>query len=35
VAALANERRSHLKQMMKDWEELETTLEEPSPSEQT
>jgi ATP-binding cassette subfamily F protein 3 len=35
VAALADERRIHLKQIMKDWEELETTLEEPSPSEQT
>ena len=35
VAALADERRIHLKQIMKDWEELETTLEEPSPSAQT
>jgi ATP-binding cassette subfamily F protein 3 len=35
VAALADERRIHLKQIMKDWEELETTLEEPSPSEHT
>jgi ATP-binding cassette subfamily F protein 3 len=35
VAALADERRIHLKQITKDWEELETTLEEPSPSGQT
>jgi ATP-binding cassette subfamily F protein 3 len=34
VAALADKRRIHLKQITKDWEELETTLEEPSPSEQ-
>jgi ATP-binding cassette subfamily F protein 3 len=30
VAALIDERRTHLKQIMKEWEELETTLEEPS-----
>jgi len=30
VAGLIDERRTHLKQIMKEWEELETTLEEPS-----
>ena len=35
VAALIEERRSHLKQIMKEWEELETTLEEPSLSQQS
>jgi len=35
VAALIDERRAHLKQIMKEWEELETTLEEPSLSQQS
>jgi ATP-binding cassette, subfamily F, member 3 len=35
VAALIDERRTHLKQIMKEWEELETTLEEPSLSQQS
>jgi len=35
VDALIDERRTHLKQIMKEWEELETTLEEPSLSQQS
>src|ERR1700730_9646108 len=35
VAGLIDERRDHLKQITKEWEELETTLEEPSLSEQS
>jgi ATP-binding cassette subfamily F protein 3 len=35
VAALIENRRTNLKQMMKDWEHIETTLEEPSQSEES
>jgi len=35
VAGLIDDRRTHLKQIMKEWEELETTLEEPSLSQQS
>jgi ATP-binding cassette subfamily F protein 3 len=33
VAALIDERRKHLTDIMKDWEQIETTLEEPSPAQ--
>jgi ATP-binding cassette subfamily F protein 3 len=35
VAALIDERRAQLKAMMRDWEQIETTLEEPSPAQQS
>jgi hypothetical protein len=35
VAALIDERRTHLKAMMRDWEQIETTLEDPSPAQQS
>jgi ATP-binding cassette subfamily F protein 3 len=35
LAALIDDRRTHLREMMKDWEQIETTLEEPSPSPQS
>src|SRR5258708_4788783 len=35
VAALIDQRRTQLKEMMKDWEQIEITLEEPSPSQQS
>ena len=35
MAALIENRRTNLKQMMKDWEHIETTLEEPSQSEES
>jgi ATP-binding cassette subfamily F protein 3 len=35
VAAQIDERRTHLKAMMKDWEQIETSLEEPSDAQQS
>ena len=35
VAALIDERRTHLKEIMKDWEQLELTLQEPSHTQQS
>jgi hypothetical protein len=35
LAALIDERRTQLRAMMKDWEQLETSLEEPSDSQQS
>jgi len=35
VAALIDERRAHLKEMLKDWEQIELTLQEPSHSQES